>query len=96
MSLKNDRAITVDGYEIVNVNKIPEKEYSERYVNPKMEAELVLFKVKIVNRYAKRDLINHDYVFPRQTAEKKKLTLVIPLKKTIAKPFERKSELGCH
>jgi len=54
---------TKDGYEICNAfpgRVLPE---SKRYVNPKMENELKIFKKKIAARYANRQII--EWSFPR-------------------------------
>ena len=37
---------------------------NKRYINPKMENELKIFKKKILYRYANKE-ISDDYVFPR-------------------------------
>lgn len=36
----------------------------ERYINPKMEDELIIFKKKIASRFEKKE-IAHDFEFPR-------------------------------
>ena len=57
-------SFTADGYEICNAfpgRVLPE---SKRYVNPKMENELKIFKKKISARFANRE-IPEDFSFPR-------------------------------
>lgn len=54
---------TGDGYEICNAfygRIIPD---NKRYINPKMENELKIFKKKITARYAGREIV--DFSFPR-------------------------------
>ena len=61
-------AYTSDGYEICNAfpgRVLPE---SKRYVNPKMENELKIFKKKIAGRFAARE-IAEDFSFPRFNIE---------------------------
>ena len=55
---------TPDGYEICNAfpgRVLPD---SKRYINPKMENELKIFKKKITARFANRE-IAADFTFPR-------------------------------
>jgi len=54
---------TKDGYEICNA--FPGRVISDakRYINPKMENELKIFKKKIAARYANREIINWAFPF---------------------------------
>ena len=54
---------TNDGYEICNAFHGRVISDSKRYINPKMENELKIFKKKIAARYAGREII--DFAFPR-------------------------------
>lgn len=59
--------ITKDGYEVCNAfpgRVLPD---SKRYINPKMENELKIFKKKIAARYAGREILN--FAFPRVQQE---------------------------
>ena len=60
---------TKDGYEVCNA--FPGRVISDakRYINPKMENELKIFKKKIAARYANREIIN--WAFP-YTADRDK------------------------
>ena len=63
----NQPSFTPDGYEICNAfpgRVLPD---SKRYINPKMENELKIFKKKIAARFANRE-IPDDFTFPRVTS----------------------------
>jgi len=51
-------------YEIVDGEQIPTKEFMDRYINEKVEKELVDFKTEIEEKFIRSD-INSTYVFKR-------------------------------
>ena len=55
---------TKDGYEIANTTPGRVMTDEKRYINPKMENELKIFKKKILYRYANKE-ISDGYTFPR-------------------------------
>ena len=68
VKLRNDifgrEEVTTNGHIVCNAfwGFWPTKE--ERYVNPKMEDELVIFKKKIAARFEARE-VSHKFEFPR-------------------------------
>ena len=62
--------MTPQGYTIVHTNCTRPIQNRDRYINPKMEQELVLFKKKIAYRF-ENSQIPKDYLFPRAKTESK-------------------------
>lgn len=63
LKLMPPATFTGDGYEICNAfygRVLPD---NKRYVNPKMENELKIFKKKITARFGNREIV--DFSFPR-------------------------------
>lgn len=61
---KTNPVFTAEGYEICNAFPGRVLADSKRYVNPKMENELKIFKKKIAGRFKERE-IAEDFSFPR-------------------------------
>ena len=55
---------TKDGFEICNTTYGRFLSDKNRYINPKMENELKIFKKKISNRFANKEISN-NFTFPR-------------------------------
>ena len=53
-----------DGFEICNTTYGRFLSDKNRYINPKMENELKIFKKKISNRFANKEISN-NFTFPR-------------------------------